>query len=349
MTTSTSPATTAHDALSGPSDAERRAAARRWRVVVVLAALVLLAAAALLLLGVRGDWGFVLGLRGRRLGALVVAGVAVGVSTVLFQTVTANRIITPGIMGFDALYVLVQTVAVATLGTLVVVTADVRVRFALEVLVLLAFGLLLHALVLRSTASGDVLLLVLVGVVLGATFTSATLLVSRVIDPNEALTLQDLLFARVGTVDRQLLPLGAAVVAVVAAAALRRAPVLDVVALGREAAVGLGVAHRREVRRAFLLVAVLVAVSTALVGPLTFLGLLAANVARELLGTHAHRWSLPTASLVAVLAFVGGQVVLERLLGWGTALTVVVDVVGGLYLLVLLVRQGRPHTRGALL
>ncbi|MEJ5914293.1 iron chelate uptake ABC transporter family permease subunit [Pseudokineococcus sp. 1T1Z-3] len=333
-----------------PSAAERRATARRWRVVLVLSVLLLAGAAVLTLAGIRGDLAFVLELRGRRLAALVVAGVAVGVSTVLFQTVTANRILTPGIMGFDNLYVLVQTVAVAYLGATAVVTADVRVRFAVEVVVLMGFALLLHALVMRRAAGrGDVLVLVLVGVVLGSMFTSATLLASRVIDPNDALTLQDLLFASFGSPDRQLLPVAAAVVAAGTVLALRRAAVLDVIALGREPAVGLGVDHAREMRRAFLLVAVLVAVSTALVGPLTFLGLLAANVARELLATHRHRWTLPTACLVAVLALVLAQLVLERLLGWGTAVAVVIDVVGGLYLLLLLVRQGRPTSRGTLL
>lgn len=337
------PARTA--ALPEP-DGAGRDSRRRRRVLVVLSALVATSCALFLVVDVQVPWDFVLPLRGRRLAALVVVGVAVGTSTVVFQTVTANRILTPSIMGFDALFVLVQTLAVATLGSFALLSADPRLRFAVEVVVLLGFGLLLHAQVLRRATSGDVVLLVLVGVVLGTLFSSLTLLVSRVLDPNEALTLQDLLFASVGSVDAQMLPLTAVVVLVCLLLVLRRLPVLDVVALGRGAAVGLGVDHARVVWRSLALVAVLVAVSTALVGPLTFLGLLAANLAREVLGTHLHRWTVPAACLVAVLALVGGQVLLEHLLGFGTALAVVVDVVGGLYLLVLLVRQGRSTAKG---
>lgn len=344
------PALTAGPGAATPGEPEgaRREHVRRRRVVVVLGALVLASCALFLVVDVQVPWGFVLPLRGRRLAALVVVGVAVGTSTVLFQTVTANRILTPAIMGFDSLFVLVQTVAVATLGSFAVLTADARLRFAVEVGVLLVFGLLLHTLVLRRTTSGDVVVLVLVGVVLGTLFSSLTLLVSRVLDPNEALTLQDLLFASVGTVDAQLLPLTAVVVAVCVLLVVRRLRVLDVVALGRETAIGLGVDHSRVVWRSLAVVAVLVAVSTALVGPLTFLGLLAANLAREALGTHLHRWTVPAACLVAVLALVGGQVLLEHLLGFGTALAVVIDVVGGLYLLLLLLRQGRATAKGLL-
>ncbi|WP_299036372.1 iron chelate uptake ABC transporter family permease subunit [uncultured Pseudokineococcus sp.] len=332
----------------GEPDGAGREHARRRRVVALLGALTLASCVLLMVVDVQVAWSFVLPLRGLKLAALVVVGVAVGTSTVLFQTVTANRILTPAIMGFDSLFVLVQTVAVATLGSFAVLTADPRLRFAVEVGVLLVFGLLLHALVLRRTTSGDVVLLVLVGVVLGTLFSSLTLMVSRVLDPNDALTLQDLLFASVGTVDAQLLPLTAVVVALCLLLVVRRLRVLDVVALGRETAIGLGVDHSRVVRRSLAVVAVLVAVSTALVGPLTFLGLLAANLAREALGTHLHRWTVPAACLVAVLALVGGQVLLEHVLGFGTALAVVIDVVGGLYLLLLLLRQGRATAKGLL-
>lgn len=328
--------------------AERRERARRRWALGALAGLVVAACVLFLVVDVQVAWDFVLPLRGRRLAALLVVGVAVGLSTVLFQTVTANRILTPGIMGFDALFVLVQTVAVALLGSFALLTADPRLRFAVEVAVLMGFGLLLHALVLRRSSSGDVVLLVLVGVVLGTLFSSLTLLVSRVLDPNDALTLQDLLFASVGSVDAQMLPLTAGVVAVCCVLVARQLRVLDVVALGRESAVGLGVDHGRVLWRSLAVVVVLVAVSTALVGPLTFLGLLAANVARELLGTHLHRWTVPAACLVAVLALVGGQVLLEHVLGFGTAVAVVIDVVGGLYLLLLLLRQGRATARGLL-
>lgn len=328
-------------AAAALSPAERRDRSRRRRVLGILAVLAVGLTAAFLLVGIQGSWQFALELRVWRLAALVVVGVAVGVSTVLFQTVTTNRILTPSIMGFDSLFVLVQTLAVAGLGASSLVALDGRIRFGVETLLLLGFGVALSSLLGRSSDSRDVYVLVLIGIVLGTLFSSTTLMVSRLIDPNEYLTLQDLLFASFGTVDRELLPLTAVVVLAGTLWAARLGSRLDVVALGRPTAVALGVDHRRMVVSSLVVVSLLVATSTALVGPLTFLGLLAANLARQALGTHLHRWTLPGACLVAVVALVGGQLVLEHLLGWTTALSVVINVVGGAYFIALLLRESR--------
>jgi iron complex transport system permease protein len=317
-----------------------RRATRRRRTLVVLAVVAVAAVAAFLTVDVTGSWDYALLQRSRRVAAMVVVAAAVAVSTVLFQTVTNNRILTPEIMGFDRLFVLIQTLGVFVLGASAVTTADPRLRFAVEVVALVGFGALLYRSLFGRTAR-DVHVLVLLGVVLGALFTSVTLLVSRLIDPNEFLTLQDLLFASFNSVDRRLLALSAVVVGAVVVGVWRLLPRLDVVALGRETALGLGVEHRRVVNRALLAAAVLVAVATALVGPVTFLGLLVANLARQLLGTHRHAWVLPGAGLLAVIALVGGQLVLERVFGFTSALSIVINFVGGIVFIALLVREPR--------
>jgi iron complex transport system permease protein len=315
-------------------------ATRRRRRLIGLAVLAAAAVAAFLNVDVTGSWDYALLQRSRRLAAMAVVAVAVAVSTVLFQTVTNNRILTPSIMGFDALFVLIQTAGVFFLGAATVSGTDPRLRFALEVLALVAFGAGLYRLLFGRTER-DVYVLVLLGIVLGTMFTSLTLLVSRLIDPNEFLTLQDMLFASFNSVDRRLLVLSAGLVAAVCLGVWRLLPHLDVVALGRDTAVNLGVEHRRVVNLALLAVAVLVAVATALVGPITFLGLLVANLARQVLGTHRHAWVLPGATLLAVLALVGGQLVLEQVFGFNSSLSIVINFVGGIVFIALLIREPR--------
>jgi iron complex transport system permease protein len=309
-------------------------------VLAALAVLALVAVGAFLTVGVTGSWEFALRLRSRRVAAMVVVAVAVAVSTVLFQTVTNNRILTPSIMGFDALFVLIQTAGVFVLGASTLTGADPRLRFAVEVAALVGFGAVLYRL-LFGRSQRDVHVLVLIGVVLGTLFSSLTLLVSRLIDPNEFLTLQDLLFASFGSIDPDLLGLSAVVVTLTVVAVLRLLRQLDVVALGRDTALNLGVDHRRVVNQALLAVAVLVAVATALVGPITFLGLLVANLARQLLGTHRHAWTIPGAGLLAVIALVGGQLVLEQVFGFNSSLSIVINFVGGLVFIALLTREPR--------
>ena len=48
---------------------------------------------------------------------MAITGVAIAYSTVIFQTITHNRILTPSIMGLDSLYLLVQTVVIFFLGS----------------------------------------------------------------------------------------------------------------------------------------------------------------------------------------------------------------------------------------
>ncbi len=76
---------------------------------LLLTAALLATAAAYLLPGLGPRWEFVMSLRATRLAGLVVVGVAIAVATVLFQTVTRNRILTPQIMGIDALSLFLQT------------------------------------------------------------------------------------------------------------------------------------------------------------------------------------------------------------------------------------------------
>ncbi|HGO8691661.1 TPA: iron chelate uptake ABC transporter family permease subunit, partial [Neisseria meningitidis] len=79
-------------------------------------ALLLICCGLFLTLNVKGDWDFVLQLRLTKLAALLMVAYAVGVSTQLFQTLTNNPILTPSILGFDSLYVFLQTLLVFTLG-----------------------------------------------------------------------------------------------------------------------------------------------------------------------------------------------------------------------------------------
>jgi iron complex transport system permease protein len=319
------------------TDPVRRRADRR---LLVLAALAVVAVAAYLLIDVRGSWAFALRLRGWTILTILLVGYAVAVSTVLFQTVATNRILTPSIMGFDALYALIQTALVAALGAASLTRVPTPAQFALEVGLMVGFSLLLFRRLFGAHAR-DLHLLVLVGIVLGVMFRSLSSFVQRLLDPNEFSVLQNRLFATFSGVDHTLLTVSALTVAGATVALWRLRATFDVLALGRDMAVSLGVDHRRAVLRVLVVVAVLVSVSTALVGPITFFGLLVANLAYRVVGTDRHRATLPAAVLLAVVCLAGGQAVLQHGLELDTTLAVVIEFVGGLVFLVMLVRRVR--------
>lgn len=318
-------------------------ASRLSRVRVTLLALVALSAcacAAYLLVGVQGNWSYVLGLRGRQLGALVVVGVALGLSSLVFQTVSGSRILTPGVMGFDTLYGFIQTVVVFSLGASTLQLLGVVEQFLLNAALLSAFGMLLFRWLFRAH-SRNLFVLVLVGIVLGGLFASLSTFASRLLSPDDYLTLQGFLFASFTTVDIRLLGVCALVTALGVIALVPLLRRLDVIDLGRDRAVSLGVEHHRDVQKVLLVVTVLVATSTALVGPMVFLGLLIANLARQLLHTHEHRTLALGAALTGVLALVVGQMVVQHALDLAVPLSVVVNLVGGIYFLILLVKAVR--------
>ncbi len=310
-------------------------------VIGLLALLAATVAVAFLTIGARGRWEFVLAFRGGKLATMILVGVAVATAAVLFQTIARNRILTPSIMGFDALYGLIQTGAVFALGARGLGFGDPRLVFLGEAGTMIGFALMLYGWLLAD-GRRSLHLMLLVGVVLGALFRSLASFMERMIDPTEFVMLQNRMFANFNAPrGALLLPAGLAI-GIVLLAVARLLPRLDVLLLGRETAIGLGVDHRGSVFLVIVLVAILVSVSTALVGPVTFLGLLVANLAYRLIPGYRHLHVLPAAALLAVIALVGGQLVLERVFALDAVLPVVIEFVGGIVLIALLVRGVRP-------
>jgi iron complex transport system permease protein len=309
------------------------------RRLMILAAISLAAAITFMTLGLRGNIAFVLQLRGLKLLALVQVAVSIAISTVLFQTVTANRILTPSIMGLDALYLFSQTALVFLLGGFGYSSLNAGMKFSAEVLLMIALAMGLLWPLLRTRL--DMNLMLLMGVTLGLLFRSLSALLSRLLDPNAFAIVQTASFANFNTLRADLTILGTIVTLGVAVLCWRARHVLDIIGLGRETAIGLGVHWTKAAAGLLLLVAILVAVSTALVGPVAFFGLLVAALAERLMRTQRHALLLPAAAMVAIIVLVGGQTFLQHGLGGASTLGVVIEFVGGLIFLMLLILGSR--------
>lgn len=291
--------------------------------------------------GMSGNYEFILKLRMKKLAALLTVGSAVAVSTILFQTVSANRILTPSIMGFDALYVMMQTLLVAALGTTGFAMMGAAPKFIVETGAMTVMALLLFGTLLRKGAR-DITRMILTGVILGTLFRAGSGLIGRVLDPNAFATVQSVSFANFSRAHTDVLGIGATITVLGCVIAMWLAPRFDVLGLGRDRAIALGLPHGRIVVAALGLVAVLVSVSTALVGPVAFFGLIVAGLAHAIAqrrpgGAH-HRILLPVAALVAMCVLVGGQTFFERVMGQQATLSVVVEFLGGLFFLFLLLK-----------
>ncbi|MEP3687364.1 MAG: iron chelate uptake ABC transporter family permease subunit [Sulfitobacter dubius] len=307
---------------------------RLWWLLAVLC----LCIALYLGLGARGNWGFVLSFRANKLIALLLVAISVSTATVLFQTITRNHILTPSVMGFDALYLLTLTVLIFILGGQSFTQLPEIAQFIVNTLLLMGAALALFGTLLRR-GGHDLFRVILTGIIFAGLFRSVTSFLQRIIDPNEFMVVQANSFARFGRVDTELLTLAAALTGAALFAAWRMRHRLDVLLLGDESAINLGEAPKSGMFQVLVLVSILVSVSTALVGPMAFLGLLVVSVARQITPVISHRILLPSAGLVSAITLVGGQMVLERALQSTMPLIVIVDVLGGLVFLTLLLRR----------
>jgi iron complex transport system permease protein len=288
--------------------------------------------------GSRAFW-LAVNLRVVSLATIALVACCQAVATVLFHTATANRILTPSIMGFDALYVVMQTALVFFFGSAALSATDGLVKVVVQSVLMVGFATLLYGW-LFAGRRGNLHIMLLVGVVLGVGFGSLSTVMQRLLTPSDFDILSARLFGNLSNSDAEYLPWGTLVVAVVLVVVWRARHRLDVLALGREASVNLGLAYRREVIVMLVLVAVLISVSTTMVGPMTFFGFLVATLAYQLAGSAQHRVVLPFAVLLGMATLLGGYFVLRHVFYAAGMLSIIIEFVGGVFFLVYLLRKG---------
>lgn len=275
-----------------------------------------------------------------KVAALILTGFSIASASLIFQTVSENRILTPSVLGLDSLYVFIQTALLFFGGSTLQGKSSGSGEFLFSVLLMGLFSVLLLRTVLKKV-QGNLYRMLLVGIVLGTLLRSASSYLQAILDPNEFLILQGQLFASFNNINTRVLTLAAGLILLCLFVIFRHIQELDVLTLGRDNAVNLGVAYPVLVQRMLLLSAVLIGVSTALVGPITFLGILVTNLARELLKTYRHRILLWGSMLISSAALVLGQFLVEQVFNFNTPISVMINFVGGLYFIFLLIRENR--------
>ncbi|MFP3358825.1 iron chelate uptake ABC transporter family permease subunit [Planococcus sp. SIMBA_143] len=287
-----------------------------------------------------GSFDYALPRRGVKVFAMVLTGVAIAYATVVFQTITHNRILTPSIMGLDSLYMLLQTVLIFFLGSGHITIINKQVNFLLSIAVMVIFALLFYKLLFKKD-NQPIYFLLLIGIILGTFFGSVSMFLQVLIDPNEFQIVQDRMFASFNNVNADLVWLSLLFIVVLIGFAWRHNASLDVLSLGRDTAVNLGVGYDALVKKMLVLSAVLIAIATALVGPITFFGLIVANLSYQFFRSYKHSVVIAGASIISIVALVGGQWVVEHVFTFNTTLSVIINFVGGVYFIYLLLKESR--------
>ncbi len=301
-----------------------------WLLLVTLALV-------FLLLGSGFDFDYVIPKRLGRLGAMLIGGTCVAWSSILFQTLTGHRILTPAIMGYEAVYLLLQALLVLLIGTFGLVQLGKSGSFFLSMLCMLAYSWWLQRWLFRE-GRNNVYYLLLVGLVLTVLIGTLTQFVQLQVDPGEFSVLLGLSQASFNRAEPEQLLYAAIVVIPVCLLGWKARPTLDVIALGREQAISLGVDYRRQVHVHLAQIAALVAVSTSLLGPTAFMGIFVANITYALARTFRHQVTLPLGCAISCCLFILAQLLVEHVFNYKTTVGILVNLVCGLYFLLLMVR-----------
>ncbi len=270
--------------------------------------------------------------------AMILTGGAIGFSSLIFQTVTNNRILTPSILGIDSLYVLLQTTVVFLLGSSSAIMSNGNINFIISIISMLLFSSLMYKFIFKK-GSKNIFTLLLVGVVCGTLFESLTTFMQVLIDPLEFQMVQDKMQASFNNINTDLLFISTIVIIVCIGYVYDYLKILDVMALGRDEAINLGVDYDKMVKKILVVVVLLTSVATALVGPITFLGLLVVNIARQLIITYKHSILGIATILISTIALIGGQLLVEQLMDFGVSVSVIINFVGGIYFIYLVMKE----------
>ncbi|RGY40151.1 iron chelate uptake ABC transporter family permease subunit [Enterococcus avium] len=277
-----------------------------------------------------GNFQFAWMLRGKKVAAFLLVALATGIATVSFQTLTQNQFLTPNILGLDSLYVLIQTLLFFFVGGVNMLSQEQTSTFLISIFLMALLSLLL-ANVLLKQQQNNLFILLMLGMILGTLFSSTSNFLQVIMDPNEYDLLQGRLFASFSNINTTHLGLAAGIILLGSLVLLAANRYLDVLHLGDDQATNLGIPLKKFQILILFLVSLLTGTATALVGPITFLGFIVANISYQLMPTYRHSYLFPTAVLLGIIFLVGSQFLVEQVFQLKTTVSVVIQFVGGLY------------------
>ena len=309
--------------------------------LLVLAALVLAACAAYLTVDVDPKYlDFAMRLRIPKLAVMLIAAFAIGGASLVFQSVINNTIVTHCLLGMNSLYTLIHTAVVFVAGSGSVLAVNANAAFAVDLVLMGLSATVIYGYLFQKTHY-NVLYVLLIGTVLTSFFGSIQSTLTRIMDPNEYDSLLTTLVASFSNVNGEIIAFALAVLAALVFVLRKDLALLDVITLGKAQAVNLGVDYDRCIRRLLLGVTLAIAVATAVVGPISFMGLIIANLSRQLLKTYRHSQLIAGSALFGMLILVAGQLIVEHVYTYAIPISVFITVGGGLYFLYLLLTKRR--------
>ncbi|EAH6554452.1 iron ABC transporter permease [Campylobacter coli] len=307
--------------------------------ILILAFLTLIMALVFVFAGLKDFDEYALKNRFLQIAAIVIVAICIAVSTVIFQTLCNNKILTPAIIGLDSLYMLLQSALVFSLGSANLSVYRNDINFLITLACMVVFSLGLYKILFSSDKS--IYLIMLLGLIFGTLFSTLSSFFEILIDPDEFMIIQGRMFASFDNVAFDVLALAYIVTLLSFIWIFRYMKFLDPLNLGKDLAINLGINYQKISKQLMIIIAILTSISTALVGPITFLGLLVVNITYELFKTAKHSILLLACILISILALLGGVFFVSRIFDYNTTISVIINFLGGIYFIYLVLKGNK--------
>lgn len=321
--------------------AVRRSNAKKF---IIMAVLVVAACAAYMLVGVRfGNpklFWYAMKIRTPKLIVMLITAFAIGGASIVFQSIINNTIVTPCLLGMNSLYTLIHTAVYFFAGATSIFVYNVNASFAMDLVLMGITATVIYSYLFKKTKH-NVLYVLLIGTVLTSFFSSIQNTLTRIMDPNEYDSLLSTLVASFSNINSEIIVFSIVILAALVFVFRKDLALLDVLTLGKDQAVNLGVDYDRSIRRLLLGVTLCIAVATAMVGPISFIGLIIANLSRQLLRTYRHTQLILSSAMFGMIVLIWGQLLVEHVFTYTIPISVFISVGGGIYFLYLLLRNRR--------
>ncbi|ECH3697508.1 TPA: iron chelate uptake ABC transporter family permease subunit [Campylobacter coli] len=307
--------------------------------ILILAFLTLIMVLVFIFAGLKDFDEYALKNRFLQIAAIIIVAICIAVSTVIFQTLCNNKILTPAIIGLDSLYMLLQSALIFSLGSANLSVYKNDINFLITLACMVVFSLGLYKILFSSDKS--IYLIMLLGLIFGTLFSTLSSFFEILIDPDEFMVIQGRMFASFDNVAFDVLALAYIVTLLSFVWIFRYMKFLDPLSLGKDLSINLGINYQKISKHLMIIIAILTSISTALVGPITFLGLLVVNITYELFKSSKHSILLLACVLISILALLGGVFFVSRVFDYNTTISVIINFLGGIYFIYLVLKGNK--------
>lgn len=285
-------------------------------------------------------YDYIMSMRFSKISAMLIAAFCIGGSTMIFQTIIGNVMFTPCLLGMNSLYTLIHTSIVFFIGSSHFIVQNDILAFVIDLIIMCIVATFVYGYLFKKT-DYNMLYILLIGTVMSSLFLSIQSTLIRTMDPNEFDALLGTLVANFNSINNNIIVFSIILIIIIIFVLSKEIALLDVISMGRNQAINLGVDYNKVIRKLLVGVILLISIATALVGPVSFLGLILANIARQMFKTYKHKYLINASILIGMLFLVVAQIIMEQLFSYTVPVSVFINIVGGIYFLYLILRKER--------